>query len=125
MMVHVGIVEHDLAASTQRTAAVGLALDEAVHQPTLKILRAGARREIEAGIAHGVIDAFDIERVAHHRVPDAIAAAGTGSVAEQDDLRLRELYPRRARRNRGVNVEIFADLLGARHRDLAERDRDA
>src|SRR5262245_58790572 len=103
MMVHGGIVEHDLASSTQRTAAVGLAFDEAVPRPTLKIRRAGAGREIEAGIAHGVIDAVDIERVAHHRVPDAIAAAGTGSVAEQDDLRLRELDPRRARRNRGVN----------------------
>src|SRR5262245_66470979 len=57
--------------------------------------------------------------------PNAIAPAGTGSVAEQDDLRLRELDPRRARGNRGVKVEIFADLLGARHRDLAKRDRDA
>src|SRR5262249_30190095 len=102
MMVHVGIVEHDLAASTQRTTAAGLAFDEAVHQPTLEVLRAGARRQIEAGLAHGVIDAIDIERVAHHRMPDAIAAAGTRSVTEQDDLRLRELDPRGARRDGGV-----------------------
>src|SRR6516165_1997690 len=121
MMVHVGIVEHDLATSTQRTAAVGLALDEAVHQPTLEVLRAGARRQIKAGIADGVVDAVDIERVTHHRMADAIAAAGTGSVAEQYDLRLRELDSRGARRNGGVKVEIFADLFCARHRHLAER----
>src|SRR6516164_3654692 len=97
MMVHVGIVEHDLATSTQRTAAVGLALDEAVHQPTLEVLRAGARRQIKAGIADGVIDAVDIERIAHHRMPDTIAPAGPGPVAEKHDLRLRELDPRGAR----------------------------
>src|SRR5215813_12155513 len=124
MMVHIGIVEHDLAAPTQRAAAVGLAFYEAVHQPTLEILEAGARRQIEAGIADGVIDAVDVERIAHHRMPDAIAPAGPGPVAEKHDLRLRELYPRGARGNRGVKVEILADLLGARHHDLAERHRD-
>src|SRR5262249_17246789 len=96
MMVRVGIVEHDLAASTQRTAAVGLAFDEAVHQPALEVVRARARRQIKAGIADGVVDAVDIERIAHHRMPDAIAAAGTGPVAEPDDLRLRKLDARGA-----------------------------
>src|SRR5262252_6032702 len=124
MMVHIGIDEHDLAAPTQRAAAAGLAFYEAVHQPTLEILEAWARRQIEAGIADGIIDAVDVERIPHHRMPDAIAPAGPGSVAEKHDLRLRELYPRGARGNRGVKVEILADLLGARHHDLAERHRD-
>src|SRR5262249_61693804 len=115
MMVHVGIVEHDLAAPTQRAAAVALAFSEAVHQPTLEIWKAWARRQIDAGIADGVVDAVDVERVAHHRMPDAIAAAGPGPVAEKHDLRLRELDPRGARGNRGVKVEILADLFGARH----------
>src|SRR5260370_11449990 len=113
--------QHALATSGQRPAAVGLALDEAVHQPTLEVLRAGARRQIKAGIADGVVDAVDIERIAHHRMADAIVAAGTGSVAEQNDLRLRELDPRGARRNRRVKIELFADLFGARPRDLAAR----
>src|SRR2546428_13836313 len=111
MMVHVGIVEHDLAASTQRTAAVGLALDEAVHQPALEVLRAGARRQIEAGIADGVVDAVDIERIAHPRMADAIAADGTGSFAAKDDLRLRKLVPRGARRIGAEKYRLYYAVL--------------
>src|SRR5215813_6203068 len=101
MMVHVGIVEHDLAASAQRATAVGLAFDEAVHQPTLEVLRARAHRQIEAGIADGVIDAVDVERVAHHRMPDAIAAAGT-------DMPMDERWERRNAQSR-VNAYGIID----------------
>src|SRR3954453_17982099 len=43
MMMHVGIVQHDLPTTAQRTAAVGLAFHEAVHHPSAQILGARAR----------------------------------------------------------------------------------
>src|SRR5690349_20713837 len=83
VMMHIGVVEHDLAASAQRTAAIGLAFDEAVHQSALEILRARARWKIEAGIANGIVNAVDIEGIAHQRMSSAIAAAGAGLVADE------------------------------------------
>src|SRR3954453_2702769 len=51
MMMHVGIIQHDLATAAQRTAAVGLALHEAVDHPPAQILGARARGQFKAGIA--------------------------------------------------------------------------
>jgi hypothetical protein len=56
---------------------------------------------------------------------DAVASAGAGLVPEQHDLRLRQLHTRGARGDRRIEVEVFADRLGARHFDLAERHRNA
>ena len=89
---HVGIVEHDLAAAAQRAAAVGLAFDEAVDQPALEIFGTRPLRQFEAGAADGVVDAVDVDRVLHHRMADAIAAAGAVLVAEQHDLRLGQFH---------------------------------
>ncbi len=58
-------------------------------------------------------------------MPDTVAAAGAGLVAEQNDLRLRQLDAGRAGRDRRVQVEIFANLFGERHLDFTERDGDA
>src|SRR5262249_46841072 len=109
----------------QGAVAIGLAFDEAVHQSALEILGARTRRKIDAGIADGIVNAVDIERIAHDAMAYAITAAGPGGVAEQHDLRLGELDTRGARRDGGVEIEISADLLGARQLDLAERERDA
>src|SRR5580658_1907678 len=88
---HVGIVEHDLAPAAQLAGAVGLAFHEAVDQPAFEVLGARALRQIEARIADRGIDAVDVERILHHRMPDAIAAAGAGLVAKKHDLRLGQL----------------------------------
>src|SRR5262245_6839746 len=125
VMMHIGVVEHDLPASAQGAVAIGLAFDEAVHQSALEILGARTRRKIDAGIADGIVNAVDIERIAHDAMAYAITAASPGGVAEQHDLRLGELDTRGARRDGGVEIEISADLLGARQLDLAERERDA
>ena len=93
---HVGIVHHDLAAAAQLAGAVGLALHEAIDQPALEVFGARPLRQFETGIADGLVDAVDVERVLHHRMADAIAAAGAGLVAEQHDLRLRQFHARGA-----------------------------
>src|SRR5436305_585961 len=71
------------------------------------------------------VDAVDVDRILHHAVADAIASARARLVAEQDDLRRVELDARRAGGDRGVQIQVLADLLGLRHRELAEGDRDA
>ena len=55
--------------------------------------RSGKR---QARVANRFINAVDVERVLHHRMADAVAAAGAGLVAEKDDLRLRQLDAGRA-----------------------------
>ena len=124
-MVNVGIVQHDLAAPTQAGSAVGLALDEAVHQPVAEIGSARPLRQVEAGIADAVVDAVDVERVPHHAVADAKATAGPRRVAEEDDLAAVELDAGRARGDRGVEIQIAADVARPGHAHLAERDGDA
>ena len=98
---------------------------EAVHHAALEVFGARAVGQLEPGIADCVVDAVDVDRVAHDRVADAIASAGAGLVADEHDLRLGELHARRAGGNRGVEIEVLADLLRARHLDLAERHADA
>ena len=70
-------------------------------------------------------DRVEVQRIAHHRVADAVGAARVRSVADDDDLRAVKLDAGRARGNRGVQVEVPADLLGPWHLDLAEADRHA
>ena len=125
VVVHVGIVEHDLPASAQRAATVRLAFDEAIDDTAVEILGARPRRQIKACVADSVVDAVEIEGIAHQRMPDAVAAARPRLVAEQHDLRLGELDARGARGDGRVKVQILADLLGARGLNLAERDGDA
>src|SRR6516225_4703370 len=57
VMVHVRIIEHDLPAPAQAAAAVGLALDEAVHHPPGEILGARALGQRKSGIADRRVDA--------------------------------------------------------------------
>src|SRR5258708_32780711 len=83
---HIGTVHHDLAPAAQRAAPVGLAFHEAVYDATVEILGARTFRQLKAGIADRLVDTVDIECVLHHRMADAIAAAGSGPVAEQHDL---------------------------------------
>src|SRR5262245_31417866 len=82
VMVHIRIVEHDLAAPAQRAAPVGFALDEAVDQPAVEVLGARTRRQLEPSISDRLIDTVEIERIPHQRVPDTIAPARTRLVAE-------------------------------------------
>ena len=82
MMVHVGIVEHDLPAAAQRAPAIGFAFDEAVHQAAIEVRGARTVGKLEPGIADRRIDAIQIESIAHHCVTDAEAAAGAGLIAE-------------------------------------------
>src|SRR5262245_41372614 len=124
VMVNVRVIEHDLPAASQFGAVVGLALDEAVDQAALEILRAGPVRELEPGIAYGPIDAVDVERVLHDAMTDAVAAARARPVAHEHDLRLDQLYARGARRNRREEVEVLADLIGARHWQLSQGHGD-
>ena len=86
--------------------AVGLAFHEAVDHAALEVVGARPLRQFEAGVADDVVDAVDVERVLHHRMADAIAAAGAGLVAEQHDLRLRQLDARGAGGDRGIEVEV-------------------
>ena len=97
-------------------------------QLTTRPLRSSARGRSGSSrpaLRIAVVDAVDVERVPHDRMADAVAPAGARLVAEQDDLRLRQLDAGRAGRDRRVEIEVFADLLRPRHLDLAERDRDA
>ena len=54
----------------------------------LQILGPRALGQFKTGVANRIVDAVDVERVLHHRMADAIAAAGARLVAEQHDLRL-------------------------------------
>ena len=81
--------------------------------------------QVQPGVADRIVDTIDMERILHHRVTDAVAAARAGEVAHQHDLRAVELHARRAGRDRGVEIEVLADLLRLRHVDLAQRQRDA
>src|SRR5262249_11928372 len=65
VVVHIGVVEHDLAAPAQGASTVGLALYETVHRPAFEILGARARRQIEPCVANRLVDAVDVERVSH------------------------------------------------------------
>ena len=93
MMVDVGVVEHDLTATAEYGAAICLTLDEAVDETTLKVLRSGPFREIEAGAADALVYSVYVQRILHDAVTDPKAAPGAGTIAEQDDLGLVELDP--------------------------------
>ena len=51
MMVHIRVVQHDLAPAAQLGAMIGLAFDEAVDQPAAEIGGARSPRQLEPGIA--------------------------------------------------------------------------
>ena len=53
-------------------------------------------RQLEPGVADRVIDAVDVECIAHDRMADAEAPAGAGFVAEEDHLRFVQFDARRA-----------------------------
>src|SRR6267142_670145 len=75
-------------AGSPIAAPVGFAFHEAVDHPPAQILGTRARGQFKTGIANGIVDTVDVERILHHRVADTIAAAGARLVAEQHDLRL-------------------------------------
>src|SRR6266498_3347925 len=94
--MHVGVVQHDVAAATDLTARVCLALEEHVDQAALQVPRMHAvlRQVSQAGVADGLPDAFEVERVAHDVVPYAVTPADAAHVADQHDLRLVQLDAR-------------------------------
>jgi hypothetical protein len=106
MMMYVGIIEHDLPASAQRACPICLAFDEDVDEFPAKVARSRALRKRQSGIANCLVDSIDIEGVFHHRMADPVTAAGTGSVPQQNDLRLRQFNSGRARGDRRVEVKI-------------------
>ncbi len=92
VMVDVGIIQHDLPPSAQRAPAVGLAFHEAIDDAALEVFLPRPLRQLDPGVANGIVDAIDIKRVAHDGMANPIAAAGAGLVAKQHDLRLGQLH---------------------------------
>ena len=77
--------------------------------------------QVEPGGADRVPDTVGVEGVAHHRVPDPVAAADAAGVADHDHLGPVELDAGRAGRDRGVERRGRA----ARRRPTASRSRRA
>src|SRR5262249_7351456 len=96
MVVDVRVIEHDLTASAQDAAAIRLAFHEAVDELSVQVAGARTLGQRQAWVADRVINAIDVECVLHHRMADAVSAAGTGPVALKDDLRLGQLDAGRA-----------------------------
>src|SRR5262249_26998493 len=71
MVMHVGIVQHDLPPPAQGALAVCLALDEAVDQLAAKVFRPRTLGQLEPGVADTVIDAVGVERILHDAMADA------------------------------------------------------
>ena len=124
VVMHVGIVEHDLTSAAQTAAAVRFAFHEAVHHPPVKILGSGTIGQVQARIPDGGVDCLDVEGIAHDGVADPEPPARTGAVAHEDDLRGVELDARRAGGDGRIQPEIPADVLCLDVGDLAEGDGD-
>ena len=75
VVVHVGIVQHDLAAVAQQPAPVRLAFHEAVDEAAIEVFRTRALGKFEAGIADRVIYAVHVERVFHDGMTNPVAPA--------------------------------------------------
>ena len=91
--VHVGVVEHRVAAAAYRAVLARLALEEDVDQsvPQLPWMRT-VGEIVEPGVAYRRPDAVGVESVAHDRVPDAVPPADASHVAHNDDLRAVQLH---------------------------------
>ena len=100
--VHVGVVEHGVAAAVHGAVLAGLALEEHVDQAALQVARVRTLGQVQAGVADRRPDAVGVQGVLHHRVADAVAAADAAGVADDDDLRLVELDAGGAGGDRGV-----------------------
>src|SRR5690349_21500609 len=78
--VHVGVVEHRVAAAADLTVLGRLALEEDVDQAAVEVGGAGALGKVEAGRPDGLPDAVLVEGVLHDRVADPVAAADAGGI---------------------------------------------
>src|SRR5260370_11774942 len=87
-----GNSQHELTPAAQRAPAVGLAFHEAIDEAPLEVFRPRPFRQLDPGVANGIVDAVDIKRVAHDRMANPIAATGGGLVAEQHDLPLGQFH---------------------------------
>ncbi len=125
VMMHVGVIEHYLPTPAQRAGPVCLAFDKYVDELPAKVGRSRALWQRQPGVTNRLVNSVDIERVLHHRMADPVAAAGTGPVPQQNDLRLCQFNTRGARSNRRVEVKIAADLIRFRRLYFAECDGDA
>ena len=77
MVMHIGIIEHDLPPAAELRAMIRLALDEAVDEPPLQVFGPRTLRQLEARVADCGVDAVDIECIFHDTMTDAIAPTGT------------------------------------------------
>src|SRR6266851_4509205 len=102
VMVDVGIIQHDLPPPAQHAPAVRLAFHEAIDDTALEVFRPRPFRQLDPGVANRIVDAVDIERIAHDRMADPVTAAGAGLVAEQDDLRLGQFHAGRTGGDGGI-----------------------
>src|SRR5262249_43891428 len=96
MMMNVGIIEHNLAATPQTPRPIGLAFDEAIDKLAIQVRSARSIRKAQAGITNCVINTVDVERILHHAMANSVAATRASLVAKQNDLRLVEFNARRA-----------------------------
>jgi hypothetical protein len=94
VVMHVRVVEHDLAAPPEGPAVVRLALHEAVDEPPAEVLGPGPCRQIQARVPDRLVDPVEVEGVLHHAVADPVAPAGPRPVAHEHDLGPRQLHPR-------------------------------
>src|SRR5699024_7388714 len=105
--MHVGVVEHRVAASTHGAVLTGFTFEEDVHQTVAQIRGMRPLRQLEARVADRIPNAVRVHGIVHHRMADAVVAAHATGIADDDDLGAVQLNARGARRDRGVQVAIF------------------
>ena len=79
VVMHVGVVEHDLAAPAQHlpVRSASHLMKQLTSLPPRSSAR-GRSGELQPGVADRGIDAVEVERVLHHAVADAVASAAAG-----------------------------------------------
>src|SRR5699024_10681604 len=73
--MHVGVVEHRVAASTHGAVLTGFTFEEDVHQTVAQIRGMRPLRQLETRVADRVPDAVGVHGIVHHRMADAVVAA--------------------------------------------------
>jgi hypothetical protein len=86
MMVYVGVIQHDLATTSQHTSPVGFTFHETIDNPVTEIFRAWAIREFQPGIAYGAVNTIHVQCVMHYIMADSIAPACPVAVSHENNL---------------------------------------